>query len=433
LLRPPNSFCLLLARHRFNSLVMTNSNLNAESSVLDFVQSLQEIKKTQSKWASTEISLRAESLMNVAQKLSAQAEQLAQALAAAEHLPFDFVLQNQILPSARLFDQVARVEVPSHLNPKPTGLISILLPEHFSFRLFAERLAPALLAGNAVSALFPSGSESSFELWKTFLDPAWPVRLYRGGNDLGDILAAHPAVQAVSYYGTAERAETVLKNVAGSWKKWQITGGYHNSALVLSDADFTEAAKQLATSCFTGMGQLHWNISTILVTEAQLPDFQNEFVRALEAMKFETVTETVQTRLAGLRAQLKSENAKVIFDGGEGRPLVVQDLSHCSTLQQDCLAAPVVLISPVKYAHEMVKWANTSYFGMSAQIFGSAEKVLKFGTQLDVSQVSGNAWLEAMTTLPLGLKQSFSGIPDLSPFGNFFSDLRKIDGTESKK
>jgi aminomuconate-semialdehyde/2-hydroxymuconate-6-semialdehyde dehydrogenase len=168
------------------------------------------------------------------------------------------------------------------------------------------------------------------------------------------------------------------------------------------------------------------------VTEAQLPEFQKEFLGRIEAAKLPAPSNEVQKKINDIKAKLKSENGKIHY-GAEGNgPLVVQDLSHCSTLQQDCLMAPVVLISPVKYVHEMVRWTNTSYYGMMAQIFGPDEKVQKFGSQLEVSRVVANGWIEKMKDLPLGMKQSFSGLSDVHAFGGFFSDLRKIDGLESK-
>jgi aminomuconate-semialdehyde/2-hydroxymuconate-6-semialdehyde dehydrogenase len=400
--------------------------------ILDFIHSLKDMKNAQIQWAQIELSVKAEALRKIAHKISDQAESLANSLARSQGLPQEFILKNEILATQKYILQVSEKNPAKGISPKPTGFVSILLPEFFSFRILFERLAPALLAGNAVFVFIPSSRKEIKDLVQSLCDETLPVRIFSGEEDLAEILVSHPSIHAVSFYGSPDKAEKVLKLISGQWKKSQISAGFHNSALILNDADLAHVAEQLIESCFLGQGQLHWNISNILVTEAKLQDFQKEFFGRLEGMNFPEMTSETYQRYDTIKNKLKSENGKTLFDGGLAGPLVVQDLSHCSTLQQDCLMAPVVLISPVKYAHEMVKWTNTSYYGMLAQIFGPDEKVVKFGEQLEVSRILANGWVEKMEELPLGIKQSFSGLSTLDPFGGFFSDLRKIDGLESK-
>lgn len=401
---------------------------------LDFVQSLQQMKKTRDHWMGLGLEDRALALRKIANTINQMENELATEMARVQKLSADFILENEVRPSARSFLESAEKSFCQSLRPKPTGLLSILLPSFFSFRILTERLAPALLAGNGVFVFIPEENSSFLRLWQQLFDEALPVRLMTGAEDLEQVMAAHPSVQGVSFYGSPERAQKIYRQaLSGSWKKWQITSGFHNSALVLNDADIPLAARQLADSCFTGMGQLHWNVSTIYVTEAMRPQFQAEFLAVLGERPKTGISDFTAQRNEMLIQQFRNENGKILFGGKVGEPMVIEDLSHCSTLQQDCLAAPIVLISPVKYTHEMIKWANTSYYGMFAQIFGPLEKIEKFAGQLDVSRVSANSWISSMKTLPMGLKQSFFGIPDLDPFGAFFSDIRNIDGLESKK
>ncbi len=401
--------------------------------ILDFVQSLQEMKKSQIQWASQDLQLRSEALRNIAHKISAQSTEISTRLANLQNLATDFILRNEVQAAEKTFARVAEERPPVGVLPKPTGFISILLPEMFAFRILAEKLAPALLAGNGIFVYVPERHSDIKKMWEDLLDPSLPIRLFDGGDDLAEILVSHPGIHAVAAYGSPERGDQILKALAGSWKKSQITAGFHNSALILNDADIPAVSRSLVQSCFLGHGQLHWNISNILVTETQLPTFLKEFFGQLEATSFPELPVDAQTRLQNIKAKLKTENGKALYGGGDGNgPLVVQDLSHCSTLQQDCLMAPVVLISPVKYVHEMVRWTNTSYYGMLAQIFGPEEKVEKFAGQLEVSRILANSWIEKMSDLPLGMKQSFSGLSDVGAFGGFYSDLRKIDGLGSK-
>jgi len=400
--------------------------------ILDFVQSLQEMKKAQIHWAGLELQTRSKALNAIAQKIGERSADISKKLSDLQFLPADFVLQNEVVAAQAIFSKGSSIQPSIGLLPKATGFISVLLPELFAFRVLAEKLAPALLAGNGIFVYVPSHQLILKKIWEEILDPALPVRIFDGAEDLAEIMVSHPGIHAVSSYGSPDQGEKVLKALSGTWKKSQITAGYHNSALIMNEVDVASVAQSLVKSCFTGFGQLHWNVSNILVTEAQLPVFLKEFLGGIEAMPSIEMSPPAQKRLQDIKAKLKTENGKALYGADTNGPLVVQDLSHCSTLQQDCLMAPVVLISPVKYVHEMVRWTNTSYYGMLAQIFGADEKVQKFAGQLEVSRILANGWIEKMSELPLGMKQSFSGLSDVNPFGGFYSDLRKIDGLESK-
>jgi acyl-CoA reductase-like NAD-dependent aldehyde dehydrogenase len=417
------------------------------SGPLEFVRSLLPTKKSQAQWSDTSLQDRSQVLQKMALEIQAQSQPLALALARSQGLPLDFILQNEVIPAIRAFERAALSEPFPETLPKPMGLIAFIAPEFLTFRFLAERVSAALMAGNAV--FIATGVDNALAgQWLKILSkdlPAGLLEVFHGDDSLLEVVCAHPSIAAVCAMGYPKQSEKIMKACSGSWKKLQITSGYHNSALISNEANLSEVAKDLVKSCFTGMGQLHANISNILVTEAQLENFQKEFISALESERFAKnesesfgfgpMRRTDRSRIEELWKTIQSENGKILFGGSieqslqlQVKPLVVQDMSHCSVLQQDCLAAPVVLISPVKYVHEMFKWSNTSYFGMVAQVFGPEDKIQKFAPKLDVSRIVGPAWLSAGETLPFGMKQSFLGIPDLNPFGNFFSDLRKIDG-----
>jgi len=248
--------------------------------ILDFVQSLQEMKKAQIQWANSELNVRAEALKSIAIKIGEKSNTIAKELAKIQNLPEEFILQNEVLASQNKFEEVSRQTIPNNLIPKATGFISILTPEFFVFRILSEKLAPALLAGNGIFIHVSPKYASLKNIWLELLDPSWPIRIFDGGEDLAEILVSHPAIHAVSSYGTPEQGDKTLKLLAGTWKKAQITAGFHNSALILNDVDLSKVAESLVQSCFLGQGQLHWNISNILVTEAQLPEFQKLSDRA---------------------------------------------------------------------------------------------------------------------------------------------------------
>ncbi len=410
--------------------------------MLEFITSLKPSAIAQKSWQDSTVEQRFQILQSVGLVIQRDEQQIALELAKDQNLSLEFVLKNEVRPAAKAFLGL-KTEALLKGHFLPLGLISILLPRFFSFRLACEKLAEGLLAGNAFVIKTSPKNVVTGKLLRQVLKstqiPAGLVNVFDGDRELGQLLVSHPAVKGVIAMGRASVVDKIRIEAITSWKKVQIYGGFHNSALVLPDADLDLAVSSLMESCFRGMGQLPWNIQNILVTENHQKEFQEKFVKKIVATKFSKGPSdselfskfpiSAKPRIEELWQKAKAETGTVLSGGqieAEGSelkvyPMVIRDLSHCSTLQQDWIGAPLILINPVKYAHEMVKWTNTSYYGMVAQVFGSDEKVQKFGSQLLVGSVLGPDWIEGLDKIPAGHRQSSYGNMGSMAFEDFFS------------
>ncbi|MNL45866.1 Gamma-aminobutyraldehyde dehydrogenase [compost metagenome] len=131
----------------------------------------------------------------------------------------------------------------------------------------------------------------------------------------------------------------------------------------------------------------------------------------------------------------KTEHGKILSGAetysGKGffhKPTVMIDLTNCSVLQQDEVQGPLLLITPVKYQHEMLKWTNTSYLGQGAVVWGSAEKAAKVIPKLECAQVWLNDWMNGSEKTLFGHKQASFGNPDMHWDGSFYSDVKSLTG-----
>jgi len=202
---------------------------------------------------------------------------------------------------------------------------------------------------------------------------------------------------------------------------------------------------QILESFLLGQGQLCWNTTRVFVLES----FQNEFIEKLKeylaSLKPATspidpspwtpvISAEVMEQLEAKAKQIKSEDGKLIAGGmkveGQGNffsPTVSLDLPNCSELQQEEIRGPVLIVTAVKYQHEMVKWANTGYYGHSAVIWAPhSEKALKVAEKLDVGTVSVNSWFP--TDFEPGHRQTSFGLMDLGPWERFYSDVKVLTG-----
>jgi aminomuconate-semialdehyde/2-hydroxymuconate-6-semialdehyde dehydrogenase len=380
-------------------------------SPLDFIKSLQEAKRAQEQWAKIPLDQR----FSILEKLKVEIKKLEMAdeLAKQQALPIDFVKANEYVD--------VRLEM-KETTAMPTGMIALLLPEKLALRFLLQKALPALFAGNGV--VIKTHPQNSFPglIFKAIAKdlPEHLVSIFHGDDELGSLIASHPGIHAVCASGKSSSMEKILKASLSTFKKVQLHGDYHNSALILNEIPLAEVVEPLIHSAFTGQGMLRFNVNNIFVTELRLAEFENQLKGALEQKNLMPIPDRELQRINDIKNKARAENGKVIVDIDQG-PLVIRDMSHCSTLQLECLSAPILMISPVKYVHEMVKWTNTGSLGEMAQIFGPKDKILKFGAQLEVGNIVDSSWIEGHIMRP-GSKQSFYGISDERPFGAFFSN-----------
>lgn len=406
-----------------------------QSTVADFIQSLQKAKAAQGPWAALALSEREVALAKALEILNLKSQDFAQSEAQAQGLAVDFVEQVAIKRSIQVFTEVlAQLKNPTKAAmAQPVGIISVILPRALSLRFAIEMIVPALAAGNAVMIKTSSHSQSTGLLIKEIFAglPEGLVHVLNGSRQsLGELFSGHPSIKALAFSGQHSSAEKIAKSAVAGFKKMKLYMNGSNSALVLDGADLKLTVQALCESCFTGAGSLRESISKILVLESMQAAFFEEFSRAAQdfvATKMGSLNETQKSRLLALINQVPVDAGKIAWGSSE-TAAIVKDLSHCSVMQQDALSAPMAIVSAVKYQHEMLKWANTGYLGVCAQVFGPAEKVLKVSQKLEVGKVYINSWLREDPSLGWGQKSSVYGIEDSQVFGAFFSECRLFVG-----
>jgi len=419
----------------------------ATDPAMSFVMSLQTTKKAQVAWASVVVPERIVYLQKFLEILKQEQDKLTRDLAEAEGLSLDDVSSLEIEAGISLVGQALDEAAAASADElgAPTGLMLFLPPQTLVFRWLCEMATRAWLAGNAV-VIRASTKSMAAQLFAQVWDQALMgadahkalLNVFHADGKVAEaadeMLIAHPAFRAIA---GAEFSNTEMEKIVhGSishFKKLKLAGLGSNSALVLSDADLEWAAEEIVRS-LTAAGATPWAINKIFVLESQIKDFEARLKEKLKDAKPVNVAIADNDRLQDLYKQALAENGKH-FSGTYPEPLVISDLSHCSTLQQDPLQAPILFLLPVKYQHEMIKWANTGYLGLVNFVFGSTEKIQKISARLESGVVIGNRWLHTdfstakAEAWPLGVKQSFYGIGDARVFGDFFSERRIFDGT----
>ncbi len=417
------------------------------SDAMDVVKALGLAKQAREAWSSTSREDRAALLDRMAAVVETNAESFAKDIAEFEGWPSHFVRADFVDPVLRLLRKTSaglRASPPGE-DRRPTGLLTVILPGYASFRVLGERLIPALAAGNVLLVKISMRSPGTLLLWKKILEeaalPEGVTSLLIGkGFEIGELMARHPSVHGVTFAGRPETAQVLLQSATTMGKKLQISAGAKNSLLIHPEADFSRLPEILKT-VFLTLGRLPWALSRIYVSESRAEEFfavLGKFTaetKPLTSVGDESAWPPLSPRFdrsawQSLKSLVDRDHGKVIAGGEDAgpfhiRPLFVRDLTNCSTLQLDELAAPLVIVTTVKYPHEMVKWTNTGDFGVCASVFGPPEKARKLAEKLQVAEAWVNGWWTTDEAFA-GLKRSFFGIPDFDWKGSFFSDVKKM-------
>lgn len=420
---------------------------------LDVVRAIQLSKKSLAEGDNRSTLDRAKLLLDLANHLEKNADRYAHAEALHQGLPKKFVLENSILVSIDLLRRNAvslQEELPKSVYLQASGIVGIITPWCLSLRLITERLAPAIAAGNAVivkvSELSPITAQILGECLQAIEAPIGLVQVIQGGSNVAQLIAGHPSIRAITAVGRQSTLESVAKIGTSHLKKIQLSGGAKNSAIVLSDFSYKERMSEILESFLIGQGQMCWNTSRLFLPESIYKDFMEVMQATLSDLHplqspegssawTPMIAEGRDSQIASYTKEGISEHGKVFFGGhaaqAEGfflEPTFMIDLPNCSTMQQDELYGPLVLVTPVKYQHEAVKWTNTSYLGHSAVVWGLEEKIDKIASKLECAQVWRNSWMQGSSNIIFGHKQSSFGNLDCSWSGTFYSDVKKLTG-----
>lgn len=327
-----------------------------------------------------------------------------------------------------------------------SGTTVVLAPRFFSLKWVLQNILPGIYAGNCLivkpSSRFKQtamGLQKILNLIAAEL-PAGVLQVVQGSaEEVGHTLAMHPSIRNIIAVGNADRMNQLVKNLDLSRKKIQIYSGTSNSILLLN-ANIQEHQWDLLTkTMFLGFGQTGFNGQKIFVLESEQKSFQERLENWISSQWMavpEAWFDFIERHERFLH-EVRRQKGKVIgghikIENGQTfiQPALILDFTHCSEWQQEHLPACAVILSAVKYSHEMVKWSNLGDWGLAAQVWGEPEKARKIAAKLNVGVVWINTWIEQDLDFYIGAKSSYIGIADRHPFGSFWSECRNIVGSD---
>ncbi|MGD8415647.1 MAG: CoA-acylating methylmalonate-semialdehyde dehydrogenase [Pseudomonadales bacterium] len=142
---------------------------------------------------------------------------------------------------------------------QPLGVVAGITPFNFPAMIPMWMFGPAIACGNAF-LLKPSEKDPGvpMRLAELMLEAGAPeglLNVINGDKEAVDAILAHPDIRAVSFVGSSDIAQYVYAHGTASGKRVQAMGGAKNHGIVLPDADFGQAAKDIVGAAFGSAGE----------------------------------------------------------------------------------------------------------------------------------------------------------------------------------
>jgi aminomuconate-semialdehyde/2-hydroxymuconate-6-semialdehyde dehydrogenase len=396
------------------------------------------------KWSKTPPDERFEIFMRLVSLIERDAEQLAHAESIDNGKPLSLARVMDIPRAASNFRFYATAamhtsneshetvgQAINYTLRQPLGVVGCISPWNLPLYLFTWKIAPAIAAGCTVVAK-PSEVTpmTAYLLSKLCIEagvPAGVLNIVHGlGPKVGAAIVGHRDVKAISFTGGTKTGEEIARTAAPMFKKLSLELGGKNPNIIFADCDYDDMLETTVRSSFANQGQICLCGSRIFVERPIYERFKNDLVsRALEMTIADPLEES--TNVGAIVSEphmekilsyidLARADGGTILCGGErvilgGRcangyfiqPTVIEGLSQDCRTNQEEIFGPVVSITPFDAEDEVVGYANSVRYGLSATLWTeNLSRAHRVAAALESGIVWVNCWLLRDLRTPFG-------------------------------
>jgi len=343
---------------------------------------------------------------------------------------------------AILADEPAPVEGDDqvYVSYLPLGTILGVMPWNFPFWQVIRAAGPILLSGNGFLLKHaPNVMGSALALQAVYEQSGFPPGLFANlitDNDTVARVIADPRIAAVTLTGST-RAGSAVAAVAGrAMKKSLLELGGADAFIVLADADLDQAVQAGIYARFHNAGQVCLAAKRFILERPIADEFTRKFVEAAKRLTTgdprSPSSDLGPMARADLRDELQGQVDRTVAAGGSvllggekidgpGNfypPTVLAGVTPGMPAFDEETFGPVAALTVADNAEHAVTLANTSRYGLSANIWTQEmDRALKIARRLETGGVFINGFSASNARIPVGgVKQSGYG-RELSHFG----------------
>jgi len=313
---------------------------------------------------------------------------------------------------------------------EPMGVVAAITPWNSPLTMEAQKLAPAIAAGNAV-VLKPSEVTSSpaLDLGRICLEAGLPpgiVNVLAGtGRDVGVPLVKHPGVKMVSFTGGTATGRAIAGIAAEKLMPVALELGGKSPHIVFADADLDKAVDQIIGGIFISGGQSCVAGSRLFVQRSVRDAFVARLKEKAQALRVDLpdakgaqigpmASFQHRARVEAMVAQGRAENGEVILGGarpsdarlGHGAfyaPTIFAGLDMSATICREEIFGPVLCVLPFDDEDDLVAQANDTAYGLAAGVWtADFSKAWRVARAIDAGTVWINTYKQLSISTPFG-------------------------------
>lgn len=316
---------------------------------------------------------------------------------------------------------------------EPIGVVACIIPFNFPCNLFNQKVAPALLCGNA--AIVKPATNNPLTVCKLVGllreagFPAGVVQVVTGrGSTVGNHLANSPKINAVSLTGSTIVGVDVAQTAAQSLKTVALELGGNDAFIVLEDADFELAVNEAVNARFFNTGQICCAPKRFLIHKSLYKQFVDEVVNRVSKFKAgnplnkDTKIGTVISEEAAKTVEQQinltvEQGGKIVLGGHRNgafvEPTIIADVPFEADIMHDMeVFGPVMPITSFDDEEEALKLANDTMYGLGGSVFTKdMKKAMHFTNEFECGSVviNGSSYFRSFEMPFGGYKQSGLG------------------------
>lgn len=286
-------------------------------------------------------------------------------------------------------------EMHSYTIHEPVGVCGLITPWNYPLLMGVWKLAPALAAGNSIiykpSSNCVLSSIKLFELFEKVGLPRGVCNLVLGpGGSVGNELAENEEVDMVTFTGSTEVGQSIMRAAAGNVKKIGLELGGKSPNIIFADADIDGAVEWAMIGIFLNQGEICSAGSRIIIEDSIKDKFVSRLAERANAITIGNplenpdmgalVSESHMNRVLGYIKSGIDEGATLVCGGErytEGdaakgyfvRPTVFDDCTDDMSIVREEIFGPVVTVQTFKTEEEAIQMANNTVYGLAGAVF----------------------------------------------------------------
>ena len=367
--------------------------------------------KGQQEWAKLSTAKRGEILYKFLQIVDMNSENLAQLLSAENGKPitearaeignikiaFSAFIEHakhfygEVIPPGQETGQEKTLQL---VTREPIGVVACIIPFNFPCDLFDQKVAPALMMGNAAIVLPSSDNPLTLMRLTEMLVEAGvsdgAVQCLTAPGSVKSAAVTDTRVHLVTLTGSTEVGIDTAKLAAANLTHTALELGGNDAFIVLEDADVELAVEEMIWGRMYNTGQVCCASKRFLVHNSLKDEFAKKCVEKISKLKFgqpddeDTQISCLISEKAAIKVEQEVEltvkqGGKIILggkrDGAFYTPTVIVDVPKTADVATDLeIFGPVVPIIGFDTDEEAIEIANSSIFGLSSCVFSRDSK-----------------------------------------------------------